>query len=226
MFKSIVNDKLIYPAIFKLIILYICIGSCGACESCDKGKGNKKDDPSRETPITDEMIAAAKNYKEYDRTSFLEEVLQKLKNNEQVDINATDPNGVNNNPPSGETALHRAIQVGNIDIVRALLARKADVTKANNGGSTPLHDEAVKGDTGIFRLLLEQPNVDINKQGNWGQTPLHLAAEWGHTEIVKLLLSRPGIQVELEDDGHQTPLYLANGKPAIEKLLKDKGATK
>jgi ankyrin repeat protein len=95
----------------------------------------------QQVSITDEMMAAAKNYNGnygHARTNFLEEVLEKLKNNQPININAQDPYGVNGHPPSGETALHRAVQVSHEGIVKALLSRKADVNQADNLGYMPL----------------------------------------------------------------------------------------
>jgi ankyrin repeat protein len=48
--------------------------------------------------------------------------------------------GVNSaDPENGNRAIHIAAQNGHLDLVKLLLARKADVNAQNNGGQTPLH---------------------------------------------------------------------------------------
>lgn len=214
------NSKIKYLSINVVILFLLLISlSCNTCKS--------KSDNDKPEIITDNMIAEAKK----SDTPFLADVLSKLKTNpNSVDINAKDPNGVNRNPPSGATALHKATELKNLDIVRALIARGADVNKADNGQFTPLTLAigTAHMNIGIVNALLEHKDIDINKAGSWGQTPLYLAAEHGHVEVVKALLARPGIEINTRDNDGNTALGIAEiqNRTEIIGLLKAKGASK
>ena len=88
---------------------------------------------------------------------------------------------------SGESALMLAAIKGHTDIVKALLARDAEVNKT---GWTPLH-YAASGvqaqQTAIVALLLEH-HAYIDAASPNGSTPLMMAAQYGTREVVKLLL--------------------------------------
>ena len=61
---------------------------------------------------------------------------------------------VNLKSPDGTTALHWAVYNGNLALVERLIAGGADVTSANEFGSTPLAEAATVGDVGIIAALL------------------------------------------------------------------------
>jgi len=84
----------------------------------------------------------------------------------------------------GETPLMMAALKGNLDIVRALIARGADV---NMPGWTPLHYAATGGQPAIISVLLEA-HAYIDAESPNKSTPLMLAAQYGTEESVKLLL--------------------------------------
>lgn len=74
-----------------------------------------------------------------------------------------------------------------VDIVKILLAFKADVNvKDNYQGNTALISAAKNGNAEIAKLLIEA-GADVNLANNDGNTPLKYAEENGHTEIVELL---------------------------------------
>ena len=88
---------------------------------------------------------------------------------------------------SGESALMLAAIKGHTDIVKALLARDAEVNKT---GWTPLHYGASgvqAQQTAIVALLLEH-HAYIDAASPNGSTPLMMAAQYGTREVVKLLL--------------------------------------
>ena len=88
---------------------------------------------------------------------------------------------------SGESALMLAAIKGHTDLVKALLAREADVNKT---GWTPLHYAASgvqEQQAAIVELLLEQ-HAYIDAGSPNGSTPLMMAAQYGTREVVKLLL--------------------------------------
>ena len=87
----------------------------------------------------------------------------------------------------GESALMLAAIKGHTDIVKTLIARKADINKT---GWTPLHYAASgvqSQQTAIVALLLEH-HAYIDAGSPNGSTPLMMAAQYGTREVVKLLL--------------------------------------
>jgi len=78
--------------------------------------------------------------------------------------------------------------------MRLLIGRGADVSAANNEGSTPLHYTSHRwyGNETAIRLfmarLLIDEGADISAVDNKESTPLHRAAERGDEAVVRLLI--------------------------------------
>ena len=86
-----------------------------------------------------------------------------------------------------ESPLMMAALKGNVDAVKALVARDADVNKT---GWTPLHYAASAGSekhVRIIALLLEN-HAYIDAASPNGTTPLMMAAHYGSADAVQLLL--------------------------------------
>lgn len=83
-----------------------------------------------------------------------------------------------------ESPLMMAALKGQLDMVRRLIARDADVNKP---GWTPLHYAATHGHLEVMALLLEH-HAFIDAQSPNGTTPLMMAAMYGTPQAVKLLL--------------------------------------
>ena len=79
------------------------------------------------TPITEAMIQKVKKQ----GNQLLEEVLIVLQNGTPIDINKQDMYKA--------TASHEAIFLGDLDIVKVLLERNANLGLVNNDNETPLH---------------------------------------------------------------------------------------
>ena len=88
----------------------------------------------------------------------------------------------------GETALHIAAAKGDAEMVRALIAARADVNAVALTGETPLLKAASKGCAGTARALLDA-GARVTLKDNTGETPLTVAARLGHREVVRLLRS-------------------------------------
>ena len=90
--------------------------------------------------------------------------------------------------------LYRAAEQGDIDTVKYLIDKGADVNQRGGGGvlndSNALSAACSKGDIAIVKLLLERGAIVDAASGNMGWTPLSSAAWQGHTDIVNLLLDR------------------------------------
>lgn len=125
-----------------------------------------------------------------------------------VDINEPDSNGY--------TPLFMAAMGGHLNIVKFLLARKADASIGEHNGYTPIHVAAHMGRPGVVQALLAH-GLDANDYHSDGYTPMHRAC-WGqkphHTETVKVFLEAgvPFNQPARRDEkGHAgiTPLAMA-----------------
>ena len=112
-----------------------------------------------------------------------------------------------------------ASQDGNINLVRMLLAKGADVNAQNQEGATALMFAIIKGDTKIVKLLLDR-DADVNAQGEDGFTALMFASENGHAEVVELLLAK-GADVNAQNQEGATALMFAseNGHAEVVELL-------
>lgn len=84
-------------------------------------------------------------------------------------------------PISGRTPLMFAAQGSNAKLVEALLAAKADATKADKEGQTPLMWAAVAGRTEAAKILAGRGNKDA--KNNDGLTAAAIAEKMGHTEV-------------------------------------------
>lgn len=118
------------------------------------------------------------------------------------------------------TPLHYAVEINEVECVRALLAvpgvdvnAKTDDDDLNNKFAglqeTPLHMAAEDSKVDIIHLLLSAPNINVNERSHDKITALHNAAFNGELEAVKALLSAPNIDVNSRDWEGITPLHLA-----------------
>jgi ankyrin repeat protein len=231
MLQKIISSKSGYLKVFRVIMLCVLIGLCQSSKAFEAEKYQKasKIDPKTpenpETPITDEMIAAARAASGSMFSTLLADQLEKLKDGEQVDINAKGE--------FGNTALHEAVITGNKAAVEALLKMGADINAVDDTKNSPLHDAIEEGEKAIFKLLASSPGFDPNKKGYWEWSYLHLAAQRGNLDAVKWLLEQPGIEVNELDNSGNTPLTAAKNpvpgfsekhKDEIIRLLQAKGA--
>jgi ankyrin repeat protein len=85
---------------------------------------------------------------------------------------------------AGENAMMLAALNGDLDLVKLLIAKEAEVNKK---GWAPLHYAAANGHDDIVKLLLDH-DAYIDAGSPNGTTPLMMAARGGHISTVKLLL--------------------------------------
>ena len=70
---------------------------------------------------------------------------------------------------NGWTPLHVAAYCGNVEIVRMLLGRGADINEKYPGGNNVLHPAACGGNVGAFRLVVDQ-GKEMNEANESGHT--------------------------------------------------------
>ena len=98
---------------------------------------------------------------------------------------------------------------GDIDAVRGLLERGADVNAPHGDGMSALHWAARRGDTDLTRVLLGADAATEATTRNGAYTPLHLAARGGFADITRALLEAGADALARTSTGAVTPLHFA-----------------
>ena len=127
--------------------------------------------------------------------------------------------------PSGETVLMTASFAGNVDVVKALLARGANVNATEIAkGQTALMWAVSEGHRDVVRALLDQ-GADVNAHSTGQFTPLLFAARGGDVELARMLLVA-GADINARGADDNTPLLIATFRRHVNlaKALLDAGA--
>jgi uncharacterized protein len=90
---------------------------------------------------------------------------------------------------SGETALMTCARTGNVDAVKSLLARRADVNATERRrGQTALMWAVEQGHLDVARTLIEN-GANVNARSKSGFTPLLFAAQENNFKMAEILLA-------------------------------------
>lgn len=116
------------------------------------------------------------------------------------------------------TPLHAACKAGNLETVKQLLAKGAQVDLINLEGDTPLHYLAQQRDAAILSLLAPKSSR-INQENQHGFTPLHRFCTHGNTAGAEILLNNLADVNKVSSSG-STPMHYACGTFASEELVK------
>jgi ankyrin repeat protein len=124
----------------------------------------------------------------------------------------------------GWTALHKAADMGNEEIVTVLLQHGAMMNVEDEKGMRPLHLAARKGYLEVVRLLILS-NAQVHSTAFDRLTPLDHAVTSGHFEVTKMLLDN-GAHIEHRGQDKWTALQRASrgGHEQIVALLLQRGA--
>jgi len=133
-----------------------------------------------------------------------------------------DPNAAG---PDGTTALMWAAANDDLDLVRALIRAKANVTLKNQFGTSALTEAAIVGSAPIVEALLKA-GADPNTKNPEGETPLMAVARSGRVDAARRLLEAGADVNARETWGGQSALMwaAAQGQAEMVKLLAAKGA--
>jgi ankyrin repeat protein len=127
--------------------------------------------------------------------------------------------------PAADAPVADAAERGDLEAVRALLKRGADVNAPQGDGMTALHWAAQRGHVAMVRVLLSAGanTAVITRLG--GYTPLHLASHEGNAEAIRVLIEG-GARVDAVTSTGAAAIHLAAeaGRPEAIKVLLDHGA--
>eukprot|EP01084_Bolivina_argentea_P215795 366457_1 len=107
-----------------------------------------------------------------------------------VDVNAVDNEKLNEySYVCNNTALHYAVQSGQLECVKVLYNLEAKLESTNKLKSTPLHIAASLGYAEIVNFLIDV-KANIEAKNIVQNTPLHCAVYAGHVDTVQAMLSK------------------------------------
>jgi ankyrin repeat protein len=115
----------------------------------------------------------------------------------------------------GDLLLHRAVEVGSLDLCKYLLKKGIPATCSGSFGSTPLHTAVWRGYLDIVKVLLRAAGTNHSPINASGMTPLHVAAGEGHLAIVKLLVAK-GADCLARNKYDRVPIHFAAGADQLE----------
>jgi ankyrin repeat protein len=139
-------------------------------------------------------------------------------------IISENPDRINQIDKDGNSFLHRAVHTGNVDMVKFLVSRGADVNVKDNYGQTPVQIAAQLDDVQIIIHLVSH-GAEINIKNSIGKTPLHDAVAHDQFQIVNYLVSQDA-EINAKDINGRTPLHDAvfDNYTEISAYLVSKGA--
>jgi ankyrin repeat protein len=115
-------------------------------------------------------------------------------------------------------ALVKAAGVGDVEQMRSLLQKGADVNLRDATGQTPLFAAARYGKLEAAQLLLDQKaDAQPLEKGDRSAVPLYAAALNGHADIIKLLVKH-GADVNFKTSSGETAIFAAIKQRRLESL--------
>lgn len=130
----------------------------------------------------------------------------------------TDPSADNSVSPKLKEKIFKAVESGNTEYLKLLLAKTSCLEFKNERGLTILHECVLKGHVRMIELLLEN-GAFVNSFSDFGSTPLHIACELNNYVAAEILL-KYGANIDLKNADNKIPSELTSEKSVL-KLLKE-----
>ncbi|GFQ91497.1 ankyrin repeat domain protein [Trichonephila clavata] len=170
----------------------------------------------RDTPkICDEVVESVGEMVDVWSRKFL----PKLKG--KVVLKAISEENINGKDSGGCTALHRAAQVSNPEVIKLLIEKGAGINDRNNRGETALHLAAFLGKRKNVKALIEG-GATVNAKSNNKAVPLHLACLARRIGTIEELINAGG-DLDTVDKFGCSPLNYAKIYPKVTSYLEKKG---
>lgn len=136
---------------------------------------------------------------------------------------------LNDQNERGQTALHLAIEGGDLESFEVLLQAytthlgKVDIHVKDHQGYTPLHSAAETGNERFLLSLLQYPGIQVNILNEHFNTPFHsFCSKYSSPSSIKtifdLFLSR-GANINAQNRSGESPLHKAVINPVVRALL-------
>jgi hypothetical protein len=124
---------------------------------------------------------------------------------------------------NSQSPLLEAARFGDVEQVKLLLSKGADVNAKDRRGLTPLHLACFSHRGRAVAELLIAQGANINAKPD-GRTPLHVAAWSGNVPVAELLIAK-GADIDAKANNGWTPLHGAcfRGRKVVVELLIAKG---
>ncbi|XP_065861240.1 protein VAPYRIN-LIKE-like [Euphorbia lathyris] len=122
---------------------------------------------------------------------------------------------VNCKDSEGRSMITQAVQAGNIDVVRVLIASGCVIDYLVD---KVLHEAAAINRVDLMQALISNfKDIDANSIDLYGRTPIHVAASCGNVEAIRFCGSIGG-KADAVDSNGCTPLHLAAEKGDLETV--------
>lgn len=109
-------------------------------------------------------------------------------------------------PETGDTALHVAARLSDLDLVEVCMGHGVEVDPANSRGEMPLH-LAAEADLPVVRLLVEL-GARLNQADGQGEVPLIRACRRGNAQVARYLVEMRA-DTEVTTPLGDTPVQIA-----------------
>lgn len=119
-----------------------------------------------------------------------------------------------------QNALHLAVNLGYISLIKVLIKFGVDVNETDAFGSSPLHLAAQRNNQAIVQELLDTAkSINTNECDDNGHTPLNLSVLNNNLEITKMLISHGGNVLKKNPTNGFTCLHIALLNDTVNKEL-------